>query len=541
MRKSKNKRVIFQPTAYKAMQTGINEIANVVRPTLGPLPRMVAFERNTKNERPEILDDGGTIVRRIIALRNKDQDMGAMFLRHVLWQQHEKSGDGTATTAVLFQSIFNQGVRYITTGGNPMMMRKHIEKGMEMVMDELKNMATTLEGQLKITEVAESICYDHEMAGILGEVFDFLGEFGHLEIRSGRSRQIEREYVTGTFYKMPLFTAEMIKDRDKMMAYAEDVPIFVSDLDFDEPAQFAPLLRVAGEAGIKALAIIANHVSDSGVAFLLNISRNPEKFQAFAVDAPIPEDGQPVLLEDIAIQLGAKPFFKAFGSTAEGVTLEDLGHARRAWADKEYFGFVNGRGSPQDVRKRIDELKKRYDAAKDVEARNKVRVRIGKLLGGSATLWAGGNSELDIEMRKARLERTVEAMRGALLKGIVPGGGVALLACRHTMQRMAAQANDEDEGFAYRTLARALEEPARVIIQNAGGDPNVIIDRIDKAGPGMGFDVRTEKIVNMAEVGIVDAVAVTMDAVHQAFASAALALTVDTLIHHKKPETVFNT
>jgi chaperonin GroEL len=502
---------------------------------------MVVLEHNTKNERPEILDDGGTIARRIVALPNRDQDMGAMFMRHVLWQQHEKAGDGTATTAVLFQSIFNQGVRYITSGGNPMLVRKHIEKGMEIVVDELKGMATPLEGQQKITEVAESICYDHEMAGILGEVFDFLGEFGHLEIRSGRSRQIEREYVTGTFYKMPLFTAEMIKDRDKLMAYAEDVPVFVSDLDFDDPAQFSPLLRVAGESGIKALAIIANHVSDSAVAFLVSISRNPQKFQAFAVDAPIPEEGQPVILEDVAIQLGAKPFFKAFGLTAEGVTFKDLGQARRVWADKEYFGFVNGKGSPQDVRKRINELKKRYEAAKDVEARNKVRVRIGKLLGGSATLWVGGNSDLDIEMRKARLERTVEAMRGALLKGTVPGGGVALLACRPAMQRMAAQSGDEDEKFAYTTLARALEEPARVIIQNAGGDPDVIIDRIDKAGAGQGFDVRAEKIADMAGVGIVDAASVTMAAVHSAFASAALALTVDTLIHHKKPETVFNT
>jgi chaperonin GroEL len=541
MKKIKNKRVIFQPTAYKAMQTGINQMANIVRPTLGPLPRMVVLEHNTKNERPEILDDGGTIARRIVALPNRDQDMGAMFMRHVLWQQHEKAGDGTATTAVLFQSIFNQGVRYITSGGNPMLVRKHLEKGMEIVIDELKGMATRLEGQKKIAEVAESICYDHEMAGILGEVFDFLGEFGHLEIRSGRSRQIEREYVTGTFYKMPLFTAEMIKDRDKLMAYAEDVPVFVSDLDFDDSAQFSPLLRVAGESGIKALAIIANHVSDSAVAFLVSISRNPQKFQAFAVDAPIPEEGQPVILEDIAIQLGAKPFFKAFGSTAERVTFEDLGQARRVWADKEYFGFVNGKGSPQDVRKRIDELKKRYETAKDVEARNKVRVRIGKLLGGSATLWVGGNSDLDIEMRKARLERTVEAMRGALLKGTVPGGGVALLACRPAMQRMAAQSGDEEEKFAYHTLARALEEPARAIIQNAGCDPDVIIDRIDKAGAGQGFDVRAEKIADMAGVGIVDAASVTMSAVHSAFASAALALTVDTLIHHKKPETVFNT
>jgi chaperonin GroEL len=541
MKKAKNKRVIFQPTAYKAMQTGINQMANIVRPTLGPLPRMVAFERNTKNERPEILDDGGTIVRRIIGIPNRDQDMGAMFLRHVLWQQHEKAGDGTATTAVLFQSAFNQGVRYITTGGNPMMVRRHFEKGMEIIIDELKAMATPLEGQKKITEVAESICYDPEMAGILGEIFDYLGEFGHLEIRNGRTRQIEREYVTGTFYKMPLFTAEMIKDRDKMMAYAEDVPVFVSDLDFDDASQLNPLLRMAGEAGIKNLAIVANHVSDSAAAFLLSISRNPAKFQAWAVDAPIPEDGVPVILEDISLQLGAKPFFKAFGSTAEGVTVEDLGHARRAWGDKEYFGFVNGKGSPKDVRKRIDELKKRYEAAKDVESRNKVRVRIGKLLGGSATVWVGGNSELDIEMRRARLERTVEAMRGAILHGTVPGGGVALLACRPTMLRMAAQAKNEDEKFAYRTLARALEEPARAIIENAGGDADVIIDRIDKAGPGKGYDVRTEKIVDMAGVGIVDAVSVTTAAVYQAIASVALALTVDTLIHHKKPETVFNT
>ena len=541
MPKNKVKRVVFQPVAHTAFQRGINQLANVIRPTLGPLPRQVAVEPTAARGLPEMLDNGGLIARRIIALPNRDEDMGAMFLRHSLWRQHEQSGDGTATAAVLFQSVFNEGVRYITAGGNAMLLRNAIENTLPLVMLELEQQAIPVENLQKITQVAESICYDAEMARVLGEIFDFIGEFGHLEIRSGRTRTIEREYVEGTFYKMALASGDMRKDYEKIRASAEDAAIFISDLNIENPGEFTPLLKMVIDAGIKSLVIIANELPDNVINSLLAVSRHPEKFQAFAVRAPMGQDGRAVILEDIAVMTGGRPYLQILHARAEDVQLEHLGQVRRTWADKEFFSLAGGKGSPQDVRSHIDELKRRYEVESDLDLRKNIRERIGKMLSGSAVLWVGGLSETDIKARKEIAERTSEALRAAILKGVMPGGGAALLACRPALQRRLEQVSGEEEKFACRILLRALEEPTRTIIHNAGYDPHVWLDRVERAGAGSGFDVRSGKVVDMVQAGIVDSAGVILSSARNAIASAALALTVDTLVHHKKPETMLNT
>jgi chaperonin GroEL len=541
MKKSFNKRVIFQPGAYEAFQSGINKMVNLVRPTLGPLPRVVAIEKNSRDSLPELLDDGGVIVRRVIAITNKDEDMGAMFIRHVLWRQHELAGDGVVTTATLFQSVFNQAIKYIVAGGNPMLVRGYLEEGMRVVLDELKRMAVPLDGEKQIAQVAESVCYDPEMANVLGEAFDYIGEFGHLEIRGGHKPKIEREYVEGTFYTMKLFSPDMRNDMSNIRAYAEDPRVFISDFTIEDPGELNPLLQLAIESGIKNLVIIVNHLADPVVASLLKLNQFQNKFSVFAVNAPMADEGRPTILEDISILTGGKLFIKATGDSIDSVKIEDFGHVRRAWADKEYFGFSGGKGSPKAVRARIEELKRRHALAEDLENRKKYRTRIGKLLGGSATIYAGGSGEVEINTRKEQLERTSEALRSAILQGVLPGGGAALLACRPAVKRKIDQAKVQEEKVAYRFILRALEEPTRGILTNAGFDPDLWIARIAKAGSGFGFDVRTGKVVDMAQAGIVDSAGVVSAAVRSAFASAALAMTVDVLIHHKKPELGLNT
>jgi chaperonin GroEL len=541
MPKNKPERVVFQPVAHNAFQRGINHLANVISPTLGPLPRQVAVEPTTGRGLPEMLDNGGLIARRIIALPDRNEDMGAMFLRHSLWHQYEQSGDGTATAAVIFQSVFNEGVRYITAGGNAMLLRNALEKSLPLVVHELEQQSVPVESQQRITQIAESICFDAEMARVLGEVFDFIGEFGHLEIRTGRTRGVEREYVEGTFYKMELASADMRKDYENFRAFAEDASIFISDLTIENPGELTPLLQMVIEAGIKNLVIIAKELPDNVKNSLLAVSRHPEKFQVFAVKAPMSQDGKAVFLEDIAVMTGGQPYLDILHAKAENVQLEHLGQARRAWADKEFFSFSGGKGSPLDVRSHIEELKRRYEVESNIELRKNIRERIGKLLSGSATLWVGGLSETDIKARKEIAERTGEALRAAILKGVLSGGGAALLACRPAFQRRLKQVSGDEEKFACKILMRALEEPTRKIIHNAGYDERVWIDRINQAGPGWGFDVRSGKVVDMFAAGIVDSAGVVMSAARNAIASAALALTVDTLVHHKKPETVFNT
>jgi chaperonin GroEL len=537
MTKSRTQRAVFQPTTYRRMQQGIDQIVNAVRPTLGPLPRVVALEHTHGNNRPpELLDDGGVIARRILQLPNRDEDMGAMFIRHLLWRLHEEVGDGTATAAVLFQSVYDQGVRYIVAGGNAMRLRQYLEKGLRVILDELAGMATHLEGKNSLAQIAESICYDPPLANMMGEIFDIIGEYGQLEIRSGRSREIEREYVEGMYWNSGLTSRQMITDRTKLRTEMENVAILISNLKIDDHRQLLPLLDRAVRAQVRSLLIIANELSESATAALLMVSRK-SKFQVISVKVPgAALDDQMGAMEDLAVLTGGHSFTSAAGHTLDGVKPEHLGHTRRAWADRNYFGIVGGQGDPRALRDHIAELRAAFQHADDADVRKKLRERIGKLMGGSATLWVGGATELEIDARKASAQRTSDALRGAIMEGVVPGGGVSLLACRPTLQKMLDQSTDPDERAAYRILVKAMEAPIRAILANAGHDASEVMAGIKLAGAGRGFDVRSGQVADMAEAGIFDAVNVQRAAVRSAVAGAALALTVDVLIHSKKPK-----
>jgi len=542
MAKSHTQRVVFQPATYRGMQRGINQIVKAIRPTLGPLPRVVAIARVLSDRTPELLDNGGMIARRIIQLANCDEDMGAMFIRHLLWRLHEKVGDGTATAAALFQSVYNQGVRYVTSGGNAMQLRRYLEKGMRVTLDELTGMAVHLEGKERLAQIAESICYDPPLAKMLGEIFDIIGEYGRLEILSGHSRELEREYVEGMYWTGGIRSRQMITDHTQFRTEMENAAILISDLKIEDPRQLMPLVEMARQAEIRSLLITAQKLSDSAVSLLLAASQDPSQFQAIAVKARgLAADDQAAAMEDLAILTGGRPFVNAAGYTLSGVKSQDLGRARRVWADRFSFGIVGGKGDPRALRKHIANLRAVFRQAKDPAVRKKLRERIGKLMGGSATLWVGGTTELEIEARKELAERTANVLRGAIMEGVVPGGGVSLLACRPALQRMVDQSTDPDERAAYRILIKALEEPIRTILTNAGHNASEVMAEIKRAGAGYGFDVRSRQVVDMVQAGIFDAASVQKAAVHSAIAGAALALTVDVLIHHKKPEEVIAT
>jgi len=537
MSRGKVQRVVFQPATYHSMQRGINQMVEAVRPTLGPLPRAVAIERVDRGKMPELLDSGGVIVRRILELPDRDADMGAMFVRQVLWRVHEQVGDGTATTAVLFQSIYDQGVRYIVSGGNPMPLRGSLEQGLRVILDELAGMALPVEGEERLAEVAESICYDRPLAELLGEIFDIIGEYGQCEVRSGRSRELEREYVEGMYWGGGLFSREMIADRARLRTEMQNASILIGDLALEDPRQVVPVLEMAGQAGLRNLLILASKVSDGVTALLLSVSREPDKFHAIAAKTPgATSTDWATAVEDLAVLTGGRPLVKAAGDTLGGVRLEDLGRARRAWADRNYFGIVGGKGDPRALRAHIANLRSAFGRATEAEARRKLQQRIGKLMGGSATLWVGGATETEIGARKELAKRTADALRGAVREGVVPGGGVSLLACRPALQQRLDQSTNSDERAAYRILIKAVEAPIRTILANAGYDPSEVMAEIRRADRGHGFDVRSGQIVDMAQAGIWDAAAVLRAAVHGAVASAALALTTEVLIHHKEPK-----
>ncbi len=536
MTKGQSPQVVFQPEAYRGMQRGINQMAEAIRPTLGPLPRFVAIDRAAEGRTPELLDNGATIARRILELPDRDADMGAMFLRHVLWQVHEKVGDGTATTAVLVQSIYNQGVRYLAAGGNAMLLRHHLEEGMRVILKQLTGMTAQVEDKEVLTQVAESICYDPPLAKLLGEIFDIIGEYGQLDIRSGRSRELEREYVEGMYWDGGLLSREMITDHAKLRTEMHNAAILISDLALEDPRRLVPVLELANGAGIRALLIIATQLSSTVTALLLSASREPEKFQAIAAKTPgTTSTDQAMAMEDLAVLTGGRPLLKIAGHTLTGVRLEDLGQARRVWADHTYSGIVGGRGDPRTLRAHIASLRSAFGQATDRDLRQKLQKRIGKLMGGSATLWVGGTTEAEIKARRELAERTADALRGVVREGMLPGSGVSLLTCHQPLWERLDCSADADERAAYRILIKAMEAPIRAILTNAGYDASEVMAEIRLAGNGHGFDVRSRRVVDMAQAGIWDAAAVLKTAVHSAVSGAALALTTDVLVHRKQP------
>lgn len=534
MPRSKNRRVVFQPATYQGIQRGINQMVEAIRPTLGPRPRIVAIDRILDDRMPELLDDGGTIAKRIIQLPDRDEDMGAMLVRDFLCRLQDQVGDGTATAAVLFQSVYNESVRYLAFGGNAMRLRSYLEKGMRAILDHLTSMTVHLAGKEKLAQIAQAICYDPPLARLLGEIFDIIGEHGRLEIRPGRGRELEREYVEGMYWECGVVSREMITDHTRLRTEMENAAILISDLEIEEPRQLMPVIALAIEANIRSLLIVASKLSEGVIALLLANS-DPEKFEAIAVKTPgWGKDEQAWALEDLAVLTGGRPFINVAGDTLSQVRVEDFGHARRVWADRRNFGIVGGRGNPQALRQHFATLRASFERTDGPVLREDLRARIGKLMGGSATLWVGGATELEITARQELAKRTAAAMRGAMMEGVLPGGGVSLLVCRRVLQRMLDQSTDLDERATYRILIRAVAEPIRTIIANAGYDASEIMAEIKLARSGYGFDVTLGQVVDMMEAGIWDAAIVQKSAVYGAITTAALALTIDVLVHRQE-------
>jgi chaperonin GroEL len=530
--------VVFQPTVYEGVKRGINQMVDLVSPTLGPVPRVVMLEQvASRNKTPEMLDDGAVIMRRILELPQREEDVGAMYLRHVLWTMHEDVGDGTATAAVIFREVYNEGVRCVTAGSNAMRLRYHLDQGMRLILDELSGMAFHLEGKEELCGLAETICHDPDLSRLMGEIFDIIGPYGRLEIRNGRTRDLEREYVEGMYWDTGLLSRVMYANESNLRAQVEEESgVLVTDLSVEDPRDLVPVFTATARRGYKGLLFIAKSLSDSCIGFL----RRPEvmeKFKVLGVKTPGGTQSKSrAFMRDIAILTGAISLEEQAGDKIKGVTPEHLGRARRIWADRTHFGLIGGGGDPRLLRQHIAGLRRALDNASDKKEFGELRERIGKLMGGTAVLKVGAFTQLQMEERKKVAQRTADAMRAAMRMGVIAGGGASLLACRPALRRRLEEATEPEGRAAYRVLLRAVEAPVRTLLKNAGLDPGEIMGEINRAGPGCAFDLMTQQVVDMAEAGIVDAAAVVTSGVRSAVSSAALALTTDAIVHKADPE-----
>ena len=538
--KLRRPRLVFNPAAYAGFQRGVNLIADAVRPTLGPLPRQVAVARSALSLPPELLDNGATIARRIQELPSRDEDMGAMFVRHVLWRLQDDVGDGTATAAVLFQSLYNQGLHYIVSGGNPVMLRHYLEEGSRVILDGLDAMTRPVRGQAQLAKLAETVCHDHEMAEVLGEVHDIIGEYGQLDIRDGRRYEVEREYVEGTYWNSGVLSPDMITDHSSLRVELQDAAILITDVGIKEPRDLVPVLEMVIRSGISALMLAVDEISPSVRGFLL-ANRRPGTLEMAAVRTPDSRraDGR-LAMEDMAALTGGRPIIHDAGETLEGVRPEHLGHARLIWADKSKFGIIGGKGDPRALQAHVAALTAAFERARDVDDRKRLRERIGRLIGGSAVMWVGGLSPAHIEQRKAVAKYASDTLRGIVREGVVPGGGTALLDCAPALRQRLEAAVDADERAAYRVLAKMVEVPMRTIAQNAGYNPSEVLAEVKQAGPSHGFDVLSGRVIPMADAGFLDSAAVHKTLVRDVISGVGLALTIEVLVQRKDPPVALN-
>lgn len=529
--------LITQPQTYHDLQQGVDTIMAAIRPTLGPSPRLVALARASPHEAPEILDDGAIIARRIIQITPRGADVGAMLLRHALWRMHEEVGDGATTMAVLYQAILSEGVRAITQGGcNAMLLRAGLEKGLSAIQESLQQAAHPLVGKAAIARFACGLVQGNcALAEMLGELFDIVGAEGLVVVEKGNRLGLEREYIEGTYWHLSgWFSRHFVTDATRQQTTFEDAALLISNLAITEPEQLIPVLEQCAKAGVRKLVITAKAISDRTVGLLVQ-NNQAKTGSTLVVRTPrVQEADQVAAMEDMAALTGGRVFYAAANPDFRAFQLADLGYARRAWATQSLFGLFGGKGDPRQVRQHIRHLRGQLKTAASEHEEQMLRERLGRMTGGTAILRVADATDTGSAALKTLALRAVTTLRHALNGGVVAGGGVALLQTQQALAHLSTA--NMDEATAYNILQRALEEPLRVLAQNAGYYPATIVEQVKAAAPGCGFDARSGQVVDMAQSGIQDALLILQKALAVAVSGATQALTTDAIVHHRKPQ-----
>lgn len=527
-------RLLFQPETREALKVGIDTLASAVTPTLGPLTGPVALDDETRGGSPELLDDAGAIARRILQLDDRDADVGAMLLRETLWRQRERYGDGAATAAALYQTVYAEGHRFIMAGGNAMLLRQALEAGLKIMLKELRRRVKAVSTAEEIERLAVSIGGDHGIAAALADIFDVLGPHHPIEVRDG-GRELQHEFFLGSYWesKVPANTVfeGVVGNRIEL----KNTAWLVSDFEMDDLEALVRLATEVYEARFDSLAILAKSFSDQIIAAQgANVSM--EDFKLIYLEPSGLVDEQEAALEDLALITGGRVLRGITGHGQGTITRDMLGASDLAWLDRNRFGVIAGAGASDAIQHEIAALERRFESLDDPREEHVLRRRIGRLYGGSAIVYCGGSSESEMHYRQELTQRTITALRAALLNGALPGGGSALLRCIQPLQSARDRSNDDHERAACQILARAAQAPCRRLLANAGYEsPGVVINDIMLSDNGAGFDLQAGGTADMRQSGVLDSAAAQMAAVRCGVGGAALALTVDTIVHRVNP------
>lgn len=519
------KKILYGEDARKALERGVNAVANTVKVTLGPRGRNVVLDK--KYGSPTITNDGVTIAREI-ELEDPFENQGAQLLKEVATKTNDVAGDGTTTATVLAQAMVLEGLRNLAAGANPMLLRRGMAKAVDAAVEGLKNISKPVEGKDSIAHVAAISAADEEIGNLIAEAMDKVGKDGVITVEESKSMNTTIEIVEGMQFDRGYISQYMVTDTDKMEAVLDDPLILITDKKLSNIQDLLPLLEQVVQQG-KKLLIIADDVEGEALATLV-VNKLRGTFTCVAVKAPGFGDRRKEMLQDIAILTGGQVISEEVGIDLKEAKLDMLGRARQVKVTKENTTIVDGAGNAADIKNRINQIKVQIEETTSDYDREKLQERLAKLSGGVAVIQAGAATETELKEKKHRIEDALSATRAAVEEGIVPGGGTALLDVIPEVQKVV-DSLEGDFRTGAQIVLRALEEPVRQIARNAGVDGSVIIEKIKESkDPAFGYDAYKEDFVDMLKAGIVDPTKVTRSALQNAASVASMILTTEAVV-----------
>jgi len=520
------KQLKFAEDARQQLLKGVNTLAKAVVTTLGPKGRNVALDR--KWGAPTVVHDGVTVAKEV-ELVDPFENMGAQLIKEAASKTNDDTGDGTTTATLLAQAVINDGLKNITAGANPMILKHGLDKGVEAVVAELKKMAKKVKGKDEITQVATISAADPAIGSLIAEALEKVGKDGVVTVEEGKGLAMEIDYKEGMEFDKGFASPYFVTNPDKMEAEVEDAHILITDKKISSIQDLLPFLENFVKVS-KNLVIIADEIEGEALATLV-VNKLRGTFNVLAVKAPGFGDRRKEMLEDIAILTGGKVISEDMGRKLENVTIEDCGQADKVWADKENCRIIGGKGEKKLIDARIAQIKREIDETTSDFDREKLQERLAKLSGGVAVINVGAATEVEMKEKKERVNDAVAATKAAIEEGIVPGGGVALLRARAVLNNLKKQVEFDDEKTGIDILYRALSEPLRSIAHNAGADAGWVLRKVEESKEtDYGFDALSMRFVSMLEAGIVDPAKVTRLALQNAVSIGTMVLTTEALI-----------
>ncbi len=520
------KLLLYDENARRALERGVERVASAVKVTLGPKGRNVVLEKKWGS--PTITKDGVTVAKEI-ELEDPTENMGAQLVKEVASKTNDAAGDGTTTATVLAWAMVREGLKHVAAGANPMLVKRGIDRAVEAVVGALKKMSIAIDRREDIAHVAGIAANDPEIGGIIADAMDKVGKDGVITIEEGKGIETAVEVVEGMQFDRGYISPYFITDPDKMETVIEDPYILLTEKKISAARDIVPLMEKVIRTS-KPLVVVAEDVDGEALATLV-VNKLRGVLHSLTVKAPGYGDRRKSMLQDMAVLTGSRVISDDIGLKLENVELEFLGRADKVKADKEDTTIIGGKGKKADITGRIAQIKKEIEDTTSDYDREKLQERLAKLSGGVAEIKVGAATETEMKEKKHRFEDALNATKAAVEEGIVPGGGTALL---NALKALDTVQGDGDEMMGVNIVRRALEEPTRQLVHNAGAEGSLVVERIKREKPGIGYDAAEGKYTNMVKAGIVDPTKVVRLALQYAASVAGLLLSTEAVVVEKR-------